>query len=67
MSSLDTRLRRLEGSLPGPGDEGEVFTVDISADPPRYWIDGSEVSAAEYMRRVPPGPFMVNIGDDDGT
>ena len=67
MISLDTRLRRLEDGMPGQGDDGHVFTVDIATDPPRYWIDGIEVSATEYLRRVRPGPFVVDVGpaEDD--
>ena len=67
MSTLATRLRRMEDRMPGQGDDGQVFTVDISADPPRYWIDGVEVSADEYLRRVPPGPFVVDVGGSDGN
>ena len=70
MSSLDTRLRRLEGSSLWRDDAGggETFVVDICADPPRYCIDGIEVSAEEYARRVPPiGAFVVDIGGRDDT
>ena len=67
MSTLATRLRRLEDSMFGQGDEGEAFTVDIAADPPRYWIDDVEVSADEYLRRVSPGPFVVDVGGNDGN
>ncbi len=49
-----------------PADDGESFVVDIGGDgPARYWIDGREVSGDEYARRVPDGPYYVDIGDDD--
>ena len=70
MSSLDTRLRRLEGSTLWRADAGggETFVVDICADPPRYWIDGIEVSADEFRRRAPAsGAYTVNIGGSDDT
>ena len=64
MSTLATRLRRMEDRMPGQGDAGAVFTVDISADPPRYWIDGREVSRQEFEQGAPRrGPFTVEIGD----
>ena len=66
MSSLDTRLRRLEGSSlwRDAACGGETFTVDICADPPRYWIDGREVSRQEFEQGAPQrGPFTVEIGD----
>ncbi len=48
-----------------PADDGQCFVVDIGGDgPPRYWIDGREVSAEEYARRVPAGPHYVDIDDD---
>ena len=70
MSPLEARLRRLE-ALTGwhgdDGDDGTVFTVDICADPTRYWIDDVEVSEDEYRRRVPPDSaftsFVIDIGD----
>ena len=65
MSSLDTRLRRLEDRMPDQGDAGAVFTVDISADPPHYWIDGRAVSWQEFEEGAPRrGPFTVEIGDN---
>ncbi len=48
-----------------PADDGERFVVDIGGTDARYWIDGREVSADEYARRVPDGPYYVDIGDDD--
>ncbi len=67
MSSLDTRLRRLEGSSlwRDAAGGGETFTVDISADPPRYWVDGREVGWHEFERRAPRTGFVVDIGDAD--
>ncbi len=59
------RLEALEQAQT-PADDGERFVVDIGGDgPARYWIDGREVSADEYRRRVPDGPYYVDIGDDD--
>ena len=59
------RLAELERAHAAP-DDGERFVVDIGGDgPARYWIDGCEVSADEYARRVPAGPFYVDIGNDD--
>ena len=59
------RLAELERAQT-PADDGARFVVDIGGDgPARYWIDGCEVSADEYMRRVPAGPYSVDIGDDD--
>ena len=47
-------------------DDEPRFVADIGGTgPARYWIDGCEVSADEYARRVPDGPFYVDIGDDD--
>jgi hypothetical protein len=67
MVGLDTRLRRLEGSIwreHAGGDE--TFTVAICTDPPCYWIDGVEVSADEFRWRAPArGAYTVNIGADD--
>ena len=69
MSTLATRLRRLEGATIWCADAGgdETFSVDICADPPCYWIDGVEVSAEEYRRRVPPDrafrSFVIDLGD----
>ena len=49
-----------------PADDGARYVVDIGGTgPARYWIDGREVSADEYARRVPAGPFYVDLGDDD--
>ncbi len=49
-----------------PADDGGRFVADIGGTgPARYWIDGCEVSADEYARRVPAGPFTVDLGDDD--
>ena len=49
-----------------PPDEAHSFVVDIGGDgPARYWIDGQEVGADENRRRVPDGPYYVDIGDDD--
>ncbi len=49
-----------------PADDGESFVVDIGGTgPARYWIDGCEVSADEYARRAPDGPYYVDIGDAD--
>ncbi len=48
-----------------PADDGESFVVDIGGEEARYWIDGREVTADEYRRRVPDGPYYVDIGDDD--
>ena len=67
MRGLETRVRRLEGSLwrDDAGGDG-TFTVDICADPPRYWIDDVEVSADEFRRRAPTsGAYTVDIGADD--
>ncbi len=62
---MQKRLAALEQAQTPP-DDGERFVVDIGGDgPARYWIDGCEVSADEYARRVPDGPFTVDIGDDD--
>ena len=59
------RLAELERQQT-PADDGARFVVDIGGDgPARYWIDGREVSADEYRRRVPDGPFYVDLGDDD--
>ena len=66
MSTLDTRLRRLEGSSlwRDAADGGATFTVDISGEAPRYWIDGREVSRQEFEQGAPRrGPFTVEIGD----
>ena len=62
---LQKRLEALEQTQQ-PADDGQRYVVDIGGDgPARYWIDGREVSADEYARRVPDGPFYVDIGDDD--
>ncbi len=62
---MQKRLETLERQQP-PAVDGERFVVDIGGDgPARYWIDGREVSADEYARRVPAGPFYVDLGDDD--
>lgn len=59
------RLAALEQAQQ-PTDDGKRFVVDIGGDgPARYWIDGQEVGADEYRRRVPDGPYYVDIGDDD--
>ena len=62
---LQKRLADLERAQ-APVDDGERFVADIGGTgPARYWIDGCEVSADEYRRRVPDGPYYVDIGDDD--
>ena len=62
---IQKRLAALERAQP-PAEDGSRFVVDIGGDgPARYWIDGHEVSAAEYARRVPDGPYYVDIGEDD--
>ena len=62
---IHKRLEALERAQP-PADDGERYVVDIGGDgPARYWIDGQEVSADEYARRVPDGPYYVDLGDDD--
>ncbi len=62
---IQKRLEALERAHAAP-DDGERFVVDIGGDgPARYWIDGHEVSADEYRRRVPDGPYYVDLGDDD--
>ena len=59
------RLEALERAHT-PADAGHSFVADIGgAGPARYWIDGCEVSADEYTRRLPDGPFYVDIGDED--
>jgi len=59
------RLAALEQAQQ-PTDDGKRFVVDIGGDgPAHYWIDGQEVGADEYRRRVPDGPYYVDIGDDD--
>ena len=66
--SYKDMARRLEAleQAHKPPDDGQSFVVDIGGDgPARYWIDGREVSADEYARRVPDGPYYVDIGDDD--
>ena len=65
---LETRVRRLEGSNLGCHDASgdETFTIDISTDPARYWIDDIEVSVDEFRRRAPAsGAYTVDIGADD--
>ena len=58
------RLAELERTQT-PMDDGQRYVADIGGvGPARYWIDGREVSADEYVRRVPDGPFYVDIGDD---
>jgi hypothetical protein len=62
---LNRRLEALEWAQM-PVDDGRRFVVNIGGDgPARYWIDGHEVSADEYRRGVPDGPFYVDLGDDD--
>ncbi len=62
---MSRRLAELERAHP-PTDEAHTFVADIGgAGPARYFIDGREVSADDYARRVPDGPFSVDIGDDD--
>ena len=61
---LARRLEALEQAQPPP-DDGERFVVDIGGTEARYWIDSCEVSADEYRRRVPDGPYYVDIGDND--
>ena len=59
------RLEALEQAQT-PADDDVRYVVDIGGTgPARYFIDGREVSADEYARRVPDGPFTVDIGDDD--
>ena len=48
-----------------PADDGARYVVDIGGEEARYWIDGCEVSADEYARRVPDGPYSVDFGGDD--
>ncbi len=62
---MQRRLAALEQAQQ-PADDGKRFVVDIGGDgPARYWIDDREVGADEYRRRVPDGPYYVDIGDDD--
>ncbi len=62
---IQKRLAALERAQT-PADDGQRFVVDIGgAGPARYFIDGHEVSGDEYARRVPDGPYYVDIGDDD--
>ena len=62
---IQKRLAALERAQT-PADDGARYVVDIGGTgPARYWIDGCEVSADEYARRVPAGPYYVDIGDDD--
>ncbi len=58
------RLAALEQTQQ-PAADGARFVVDIGGEEARYWIDGCEVSADEYARRVPDGPYYVDLGDDD--
>ena len=58
------RLAELERAQT-PADDGARYVVDIGGEEAHYWIDGHEVSADEYRRRVPDGPYYVDIGDDD--
>jgi hypothetical protein len=61
------RLAELEQQI-RPSAEGTTFTVDICADPPRYWIDGVEVDGAAYRRRAPAsGPYTVDLGTRMGS
>ncbi len=61
---MQRRLEALEQAQQ-PADDGARFVVDIGGTEARYWIDGQEVGADEYRRRVPDGPYYVDIGDDD--
>ncbi len=62
---MQRRLEALERAQP-PADDGARYVADIGGTgPARYFIDGHEVSADEYARRVPAGPFYVDIGGDD--
>ena len=67
MSTLETRLRRLEQQHGGGDGGGHRYAVNIGAGPPRYWVDDVEVSEEEYRQRCPPwrGAFYVDIGDED--
>ncbi len=61
---MERRLAALEQAQM-PADDGARYVVDIGGEEARYWIDGREVSADEYARRVPDGPYYVDIGNDD--
>ena len=54
MRTLDARLQRLEAHAPDPDPPGQAV-ADIACDPPRYWIDGTEVDWATFTRRAPVG------------
>ena len=63
---VERRLEALEAAAL-PFDDTARFMVDISGDEARYFIDGVEVSQAEYAARMPWGPFFVDNGDDDAA
>ncbi len=61
---LQKRFAALEQTQQ-PAADGARFVVDIGGEEARYWIDGREVSGDKYARRVPDGPYYVDLGDDD--
>ncbi len=59
---IERRLRALETETPAD-PEHAAFVADLIAG--GYTIGGVAVDQAEFQRRMPPGPFYVDIGDDD--
>ncbi len=59
--STEKRLSALE-TAQRPAPDGRTFMCDIGTDPPRHWIDGTEVDAALWRAWVPPrGPYVVDV------
>jgi hypothetical protein len=63
-TTLERRIGALEAlTLRYGGNDGE-YIADIGGEDGRYWIDGIEVTQHEFVQRMPPGPFVVSIGDE---
>ncbi len=64
-STLIKRIGTLEALTQRYGGDGDEYIADIATEPPRYWIDGEEVSRHEWMERAPRGAFMIDLGEEE--
>ena len=61
MKTLTRRVGALEDLIQRYGDDAE-YVADLGDG--RYYVDGQEVDGQTFRRRAP-GPFVVDIGEDD--